>query len=871
MQAPFNLRVSSGSVRENSATNTNIGLIEVSDVDAGQTYTCGLDPSIVTSTPAGSFTIVGSNTLVVGTATLNFEATKQYALGVKCSDNGNPVLSVSQSITITVTDVNEAPTSIALSSNSVRELASTGTVVGSMSVADVDAGDTFTFSLIDSAGGRFRISGSRVEVSQGSLVDFETASSHSIVVEVTDSGSLSFQQTLQIVVVDINEAPYNLQLSNRLIAENSASSTVLGTLTASDDDINQSLLFSLLLDGSGRFGLVGGNTVVFVGQPSALDYEQQAEHIIRVRVQDAGGLAGLQPLYQDVQFTVVVTQANDGPFDLTISASTVSENSATGSFIATLTGLDEDSNDKLVFELVDNKDKFQLGNGGVAVCSAGSGASGSRANTVCMIDLLVGGALNYEALVIATWSSALLVQLRVTDGLGGSYVEMVGITVQDVNEEPFDISIANNEVGENAQSGTAISAVSVRDFDFFQAITCISLTSGFAVNNNMLSVGTGISLDYETRSSYNVTLRCTDNGSPPASTSRSVRILVRDLNEAPTDLRLSSNTVDENAATGSVVGTVSAVDVDAGDAHTFKMTNNANGRFQLTNGNQVSVLDGTRLNFETLDSHFITIEAADKQSLSYSKSFTIRLNNVNDRPTNLQLSASRIVETATQNTVIGQLSVSDEDAGQSVTCSVVNAAAQAMFGVGGSSGKDLLFIGTSGSLNYEVTSTYAVIVRCTDTLGTAVQTPLSVEQAFVVSIDNGGDTPSGIVLSKSDVNENSAVNTVVGSITAFDEDVGETMTFTLSAPSSTFRLGNGGVGVCSKASSVQFVTANTACSVDLLVAGALDYETLAQVSAGKVLIGVTARDSLGANISAQFLIDVNNINEVGDVTTKMHR
>jgi hypothetical protein len=319
------------------------------------------------------------------------------------------------------------------------------------------------------------------------------------------------------------------------------------------------------------------------------------------------------------------------------------------------------------------------------------------------------------------------------------------------------------------------------------------------------------------------------------------------------------------------VGTVSAVDVDAGDALTFKMTNNANGRFQLTNGNQVSVLDGTRLNFEILDSHFITIEAADKQSLSYSKSFTIRLNNVNDRPTNLQLSASRIVETATQNTVIGQLSVSDEDAGQSVTCSVVNVAAQAMFGVGGSSGKDLLFISTSGSLNYEVTSTYAVIVRCTDTLGTAVQTPLSVEQAFVVSIDNGGDTPSGIVLSKSDVNENSAVDTVVGSITAFDEDVGETMTFTLSAPSSTFKLGNGGVGVCSKASSVQFVTANTACSVDLLVAGALDYETLAQVSAGKVLIGVTARDSLGANISAQFLIDVNNINEVGDVTTKMHR
>jgi hypothetical protein len=49
--------------------------------------------------------------------------------------------------------VNQAPTDLALSANSVVENATTGTVVGTVSATDPDAGDTKTYSLTDTAGG----------------------------------------------------------------------------------------------------------------------------------------------------------------------------------------------------------------------------------------------------------------------------------------------------------------------------------------------------------------------------------------------------------------------------------------------------------------------------------------------------------------------------------------------------------------------------------------------------------------------------------------------------------------------------------------------------------------------------------------------
>ena len=108
-------------------------------------------------------------------------------------------------ITVTVEPGNSAPTDIILSNATVEENSEVGTVVGVLSAVDPNAGDTASFSLLDDAGGRFRIVGNELQVANGLLLDFETATSHSVTVRVTDSGGLTFDEVITIALTDLNE------------------------------------------------------------------------------------------------------------------------------------------------------------------------------------------------------------------------------------------------------------------------------------------------------------------------------------------------------------------------------------------------------------------------------------------------------------------------------------------------------------------------------------------------------------------------------------------------------------------------------------------------------------------------------------------
>jgi len=97
---------------------------------------------------------------------------------------------------------NQAPSIVDLSASSVYENVADGTVVGTVSATDPDAGDSLTYALLDDAGGRFAIDPTtgEITVADGSLLDYETAEQHSIVVEVTDGGGLTGTATYSIAV-----------------------------------------------------------------------------------------------------------------------------------------------------------------------------------------------------------------------------------------------------------------------------------------------------------------------------------------------------------------------------------------------------------------------------------------------------------------------------------------------------------------------------------------------------------------------------------------------------------------------------------------------------------------------------------------------
>jgi hypothetical protein len=104
---------------------------------------------------------------------------------------------------------NNAPTNIALTSNSIDENVSGNTTVGTLSTTDSDAGNTFTYTLVagtgDTDNASFNISGANLRITASP--NFETKNSYSVRIRTTDQGSLNFEKVFTITINNINEAP----------------------------------------------------------------------------------------------------------------------------------------------------------------------------------------------------------------------------------------------------------------------------------------------------------------------------------------------------------------------------------------------------------------------------------------------------------------------------------------------------------------------------------------------------------------------------------------------------------------------------------------------------------------------------------------
>ena len=120
-------------------------------------------------------------------ASFDFETKSAYKIRVKTTDLGG--LSIENSFLISIKDVNETPLSIDVSNSTIAEN-STNALVGLLSTSDVDAGETFVYSL--EAGGGSADNGSFVilnnQLQATTPFDFEAKNSYSIRVRSTDRG-----------------------------------------------------------------------------------------------------------------------------------------------------------------------------------------------------------------------------------------------------------------------------------------------------------------------------------------------------------------------------------------------------------------------------------------------------------------------------------------------------------------------------------------------------------------------------------------------------------------------------------------------------------------------------------------------------------
>lgn len=175
-------------------------------IDAITGGTLYLDADATQEITAGSFiALAGKDTNVYFKLAENFFGEASFSVTASKSDTDTGLgPSATATATFSVTPVNDAPTDITLTGNTVREAAPVGTVVGKLTGVDVDGPDGHVFTLLNNAGGRFALVGNQIVVKNGVLLDHEQAKTHAITVRLTDG---TFVQDKVLLVSVSNMSP----------------------------------------------------------------------------------------------------------------------------------------------------------------------------------------------------------------------------------------------------------------------------------------------------------------------------------------------------------------------------------------------------------------------------------------------------------------------------------------------------------------------------------------------------------------------------------------------------------------------------------------------------------------------------------------
>ena len=485
----------------NVAEDASVGAV-VGTVAATHPDQTKLTYSITAGNEDGKFAI-GAGGVITLADELDHETTSVHTLTVQSQEPRGKTGTAT--VSITVTDVNEAPSFDAEEYTlTIAEDAAIGASAATVAAADPDANDTLTYSI--TAGnddGKFSIDGGGALSVAGAL-DYETTSSYALTVQAVDPDGLSDTAAVAVSVTDVNEAPaLNSEEYSFTVSEDVAISTAVGSVSATDPDVGDTLTFSITAgDDDGKFSIDPSGSLSVA---KALDHETAASYTLTVQAADPGSLSDTATV------SVSVTDVNETPsFGAEEYTLTIAEDAATGAAVGTVAAADPDE-DALTYSITAGND-----DGKFRIDSRGS--------------LLVAGALDFET----TSSYALTVQAADLDGL--SDTAAVAVTVTDVNEAPsFGAATYTFTVSEDAAISTAVGTVSAIDPDDGDTLT-YSITDGngdgkFAINSSSGEIAIAASLDYETTTSYALTVQAADSGS--LSGTATVNITVTNVAEDP--------------------------------------------------------------------------------------------------------------------------------------------------------------------------------------------------------------------------------------------------------------------------------------------------------------------------------------------------
>ena len=739
---PTDITLTGGSVDENAAAGTTVATLSTVDADAGDSHAYA-----ITNDPSGFFEIVGNEVRVASGANIDFEADQSHDITVETTDAGGNTYS--EVITLTVNDlIDENPTDITVGGGSVDENAAAGTTVATLSTVDADAGDSHTYAITNDPSGFFEIVGNQVRVAAGATIDFETDQTHDITVETTDAGGNTYSEVITLTVNDlIDENPTDITVGGGSVDENSAAGTTVATLSTTDADAGDSHTYAITNDPSGFFEIVGNEVRVAAG--ANIDFEADQTHDITVQTTDAGGNS-----YSEVVTINVNNLFDESPTDIVVTGGAVDEDAGQGVTVATLSTIDPDIGDSHTYAITNDPSGFFEIVGNEVRVAAGAG-------------------LDFDT------NPTHDITVETTDAGGNTYSEVITLTVNDVSgDAPTDITLTGGSVDENAAAGTTVATLSTVDPDAGDSHT-YAITNDpsgfFEIVGNEVRVAAGATIDFETDQSHDITVETTDAGGNTYS--EVITLTVNDLiDEDPTDITLTGGSVDENATAGTTVATLSTVDADAGDSHTYAITNDPSGFFEIV-GNEVRVAAGANIDFETDQSHDITVETTDAGGNTYSEIITLTVNDlIDENPTDITLTGGSVDENAAAGTTVATLSTVDADAGDSHTYAITNDPS-GFFEIVGNEVR----VAAGAAIDFETDQSHDITVETTDAGGNTYS-----EVVTLTVNDLIDENPTDITLTGGSVDENAAAGTTVATLSTVDADAGDSHTYAITNDPSGF-------------------------------------------------------------------------------------
>jgi hypothetical protein len=286
------------------------------------------------------------------------------------------------------------------------------------------------------------------------------------------------------------------------------------------------------------------------------------------------------------------------------------------------------------------------------------------------------------------------------------------------NAAPTGITGGSASINENTNTslGYTVGTLSTTDANICDAFT-YSIQGGadaasFSIGGpgmNQLILTAGV-LDFETKSSYNVTVRVTDAGG--LTFDQPFTVTVNDLveNTAPV-VNDQSFAIDENSGNGSSVGMVAATDAE-GNTLSFSITGgNTGGAFAINSGTgAITVANSQALDFETTPSFALTVQVSDG-ALTDTATITVNLNNLDENTAPvIDDQVFAVDENSIKGTLVGTVIASDAQ-GTPLSFSITGGNTRNAFTINSAG---VLSVADGSMLDYETTPSFALTVQVSD-------------------------------------------------------------------------------------------------------------------------------------------------------------